>query len=148
AVFIGHGIVLSAMGALDGLAAQGDLFGFHSDFLLPSGWAKRTMALVGLRPLRGRRSVPGRGPGRKIPIIQCILPQLCKYRQPPTPGGRARLDPPRLFQYSRENAPGARFLCPPPGGTTKSAPSPAPAPGRAARNPCGNCPKNLPFSLG
>ena len=67
AVFIGHGIVLSAMGALDGLAAQGDLFGFHSDFLLPSGWAKRTMALVGLRPLRGRRSVPGRGAGTKNP---------------------------------------------------------------------------------
>ena len=40
AVFIGHGIVLSAMGALDRLAAQGDLFGFHSDFLLPSFWSR------------------------------------------------------------------------------------------------------------
>ena len=104
------------------------------------------MALAGLRPLRGRRSVPGRGPGRKIPIIQYILPQLCKYRQPPTPGGRACLDPPRLFQYSRENAPGARFCARP--GEPLSLPLPGPGPGRAARNPCGNCPKNPPFSFG
>ncbi len=98
----------------------------------------------GIAALRGRRSVPGRGAGRKIPYNSMYFTTALQISSTAN-SWRWALDPPRLFQYSRENAPGARFLCP--RGTTKSAPSPAPAPGGRPEILVGIA-QNPPFSFG